>query len=143
LDIQHSEIIKILISFQKPLNVIFLYTLPTCSAYVRESLEMGQPSDNRECSIENLLDTWKKFALLPVPYYNSASRVEPHKRITLLMESITNEARTVIKTIFSSTILEEIILRDANELLMRSSPRDLSANSGNNNNNGGNNSNNV
>jgi hypothetical protein len=79
------------------------------------------------------------FSSHTVPYYNPVGRNETYKRITLLMESITNESKSIVKSIYSTQILEEIQLRDANELLIRSSPKDVGTTPFS----GGNNSNNV
>lgn len=102
---------------------------------------MGMQTDNckwKNYLVQKSMDNNVFFCPL-VPYYNSTSRVETYKRITFLMEVMSNEAKNTVKTIFNSSILEEIQLRDANELLIRSSPRDASANIGGSNNNNGSN----
>lgn len=48
LDLQLDEIVKAVVHFSKALNVVFLYTLPSCGAFIRESLEMGLPEDKRK-----------------------------------------------------------------------------------------------
>uniref|UniRef100_A0A182LXK2 Ubiquitin-like protease family profile domain-containing protein n=1 Tax=Anopheles culicifacies TaxID=139723 RepID=A0A182LXK2_9DIPT len=47
---------------------------------------------------------------------------DPTKRITLLMENISEEAKSIIRNIFHPNLLEEISIRDAKELLLRCSP---------------------
>uniref|UniRef100_W4VR71 Putative sentrin/sumo-specific protease senp7 n=1 Tax=Corethrella appendiculata TaxID=1370023 RepID=W4VR71_9DIPT len=102
LDIQLREIVKILAHFSKSLFVMFIYTLPSTGTFIRESLEMGLASDN-------------------LPYFNPGSRTdETHKRITLVMERMTEESKQIIRTIFTKEKIEEISTRDANELLIRS-----------------------
>lgn len=105
LNIQMHEIVKIIAHFSNNLSVIFIYTLPTCGSYIRESLEMKPKSSDN-------------------PYYNPTDRCEPYKRIVLQMETITEEAKSVIKTIFTTTVLEEIQLNEASELLLRSCSKD-------------------
>lgn len=40
LDIQLSEIIKIIVHFSKNLQLVFVYTKPSCAQYIRNCLEM-------------------------------------------------------------------------------------------------------
>lgn len=102
LDLQLHEIVKAVVHFSKALNVIFLYTLPSCGFYIRESLEMGLPDD-------------------PLPYFNPVCRKDDaHRRITLVMDRVTEESKSILKSIFSTERIEEISARDANELLVRS-----------------------
>lgn len=102
LDMQLHEIVKAVVHFSKALNVIFLYTLPSCGFYIRESLEMGLPEDS-------------------LPYFNPVSRQDDaHRRITLVMDRITEESKSIVKSIFLTEKIEEISARDANELLVRS-----------------------
>lgn len=44
LDIQIKEIIKVCSNFSKGSSVIFIYVLPSCSTYVRQSLDMPSTS---------------------------------------------------------------------------------------------------
>ncbi|KAL1378285.1 hypothetical protein pipiens_015681 [Culex pipiens pipiens] len=102
LDLQLHEVVKAVVHFSKALNVIFLYTLPSCGFYIRESLEMGLPDD-------------------PLPYFNPVCRKDDaHRRITLVMDRVTEESKSILKSIFSTERIEEISARDANELLVRS-----------------------
>ncbi|EAT47498.1 AAEL001372-PB [Aedes aegypti] len=102
LDLQLQEIVKAVVHFSKALNVMFLYTLPSCGAFIRESLEMGLPEDK-------------------LPYFNPVSRQDDtHRRITLVMDRITEESKSIVKSIISHDKIEEISARDANDLLMRS-----------------------
>ncbi|XP_058066162.1 uncharacterized protein LOC131215783 [Anopheles bellator] len=104
LDLQMHEIVKVVVHFSKALNTMFVYTLPSCGQYVRQHLEM-------DLSEEKL------------PYFSPISRTnETHKRITLVMERITEESKSILKNIFIGQQLEEISVRDANELLLRCSP---------------------
>ncbi|XP_037905145.1 protein split ends isoform X3 [Hermetia illucens] len=105
LNIQMREIVKIIAHFSKSLNILFIYTLPTCGIYIRENLEMKSKSSD-------------------TPYYNPTDRAEPYKRIVLQMDVISEEAKTVIRSIFAKTMLEEVQCTEANELLVRSCLKD-------------------
>lgn len=45
LDIQHSEIVKVVVHFSKQLHIIFLYTKPSCARYIAEQLHLTQVND--------------------------------------------------------------------------------------------------
>ncbi|EDS26878.1 sentrin/sumo-specific protease senp7 [Culex quinquefasciatus] len=55
-DQQLLEVVKAVVHFSTALNGIFLYTLPSCGFYIRESLEMGLPDD-------------------PLPYFNPSKSI--------------------------------------------------------------------
>lgn len=101
LNIQLSEIVKLLYCFDKRLTVIFMFVLPSCAAYVRESLEMS--ANNQE-----------------EPYFNPISADNAKKKIVLLMDKATVEDKEKLKAIFVENKIEEISYQDANELLIRS-----------------------
>jgi hypothetical protein len=42
LDIQHSEIVKLVAHFSKQLSVMFLYTKPNCARYICEQLSFNK-----------------------------------------------------------------------------------------------------
>ncbi|XP_063701082.1 uncharacterized protein LOC134831309 [Culicoides brevitarsis] len=100
LNIQLSEVVKLLYCFDKRLSVIFIYTLPSCGSYVRESLEMTLNEDG--------------------PYFNPVSMVNSKKKIVLLMDKTSPEEKEKLKAIFQENKIEEITYTDANELLIRS-----------------------
>lgn len=87
LNIQKSEIAKVVCNFEQK-SVLIIYVLNTCGKYIRESLEMsldGQGSG----------------------YFSPMSPNIGDKRIMIEAE-ISEAAKTVIKSIFSSNTLEEI-----------------------------------
>lgn len=45
LDIQKSEIVKIVSHFAKSLPTLFIYTVNSCGSYIRDSLEMSMSND--------------------------------------------------------------------------------------------------
>uniref|UniRef100_A0A336LNT8 CSON009158 protein n=1 Tax=Culicoides sonorensis TaxID=179676 RepID=A0A336LNT8_CULSO len=99
LNIQLSEIVKILYCFDKRLTCIFMFVLPSCGAYVRESLEM---------------------TLNNGPYFNPHTPDNSKKKIVLLMDRATIEEKEKLKGLFVENKIEEITYQDANELLIRS-----------------------
>lgn len=101
LNIQLSEVVKLLYCFDKRLTVIFIFVLPSCGAYVRESLEMSA----------NIEDG---------PYFNPMTLINSKKKIVLLMDTATMEEKEKLKALFIESRIEEIPYKDANELLIRS-----------------------
>lgn len=101
IDIQMSEIVKIITHFSKPLQLIFVYTKPSCATYIRSALEMA--ANDREN-----------------PYYHPLSRNEQQKKLVFIVETIDEAAKNAMRTIFPKNLIEEISNRDANELLVRS-----------------------
>lgn len=125
LDIQKKEVAKIVAHFQNPKCLLFIYTMNSCGAYIRESLEMGSIHDN--CNYYNTHYLFVSFlnklffipSLLAVPYYNPTAKTEYYKRIVLIIDNIPEEAKSVIRSIYVASVLEEISQRDATEMLER------------------------
>lgn len=96
-----------LISFQKSLPVLFYYLLPSVGAIVRSALDMTQGSD---CYFDPLSDS-----------------EESHRRITLLPETLSEECKHVLQKIYSSSsLLEELTYKEANDILIKTCPKELS-----------------
>lgn len=91
LNIQKSEIVKVVCNFSQK-SVLVLYVLNTCGKYIRECLEMSLESQN--CG-----------------YFSPMAVNAGEKRIMIEAE-INEAAKSVIKSIFSSNILEEISSHD-------------------------------
>ncbi|KAJ2946995.1 hypothetical protein O0L34_g16339 [Tuta absoluta] len=102
LQIQLREVVKILVHFGKGLPVIFLYTVNRCGAYIRRMLDMTEELG---------------------PYYNPMSKNDPYKRITLLPDLITEEAKGTMKSLFGRQ-MDELNSREANEILVRTCPKE-------------------
>lgn len=49
LDLQMYEIVKVVVHFSKALNIMFVYTLPSCAIYVRQHLQMELGDEKRKC----------------------------------------------------------------------------------------------
>ncbi|VVC99428.1 unnamed protein product [Leptidea sinapis] len=103
LQIQLKEIVRVLGHFGKGLPVIFLYTMSKCGAYIRKTLDMVEDAG---------------------PYYDPMSKVDPYKRITLLPEVLTDEAKVALKTLFGK-VLDELNPKEANEILVRTCPKEI------------------
>lgn len=101
LNIQTSEIIKILYCFDKKLSIIYLFVMPSCAAYIRESLEMAPNPQNG-------------------PYFNPYSHNSALKRIVFILEDAGPEIKEKLKAIYLAHVLEEIQYFEANELLVQS-----------------------
>lgn len=103
-----KAILKVLVNFHKALPVLFYYLVPSAGSYVRKKLQMQQGSDI---------------------YFDPSSRQDPFKRITLLPDVIPEDIKTGIVEVYSKTydkyiILTEIDTREANEILIKTCPKD-------------------
>lgn len=99
-DIQFSEIVKMVVHFSKTLSVAFIYVLPSCSRYIREILDMSASGNNKHC-------------------FSSVSRIDSERRIVLMFDSVSEESKSIIKSLFKSPLIEDISRNDANELLVK------------------------
>ncbi|XP_063379205.1 uncharacterized protein LOC134666031 isoform X1 [Cydia fagiglandana] len=97
LQIQLKEVVRLLAHFSKGVPVIFLYTVNKCGIYIRKALDMTDETG---------------------PYYNPMSKIDPQRRITLLPDCITDEAKAAFKILFGKT-MDELNGREANDILVR------------------------
>lgn len=100
---ERSELRKVLINFGRGMPVLFLYTNRVAAERIRRTLGM-EPSRG--------------------PYYDPNSLDDTQRRITLLPERIAEESKVALKSIFEG-ILSELDNKEANELLVRASPREI------------------
>ncbi|XP_057321904.1 uncharacterized protein LOC130665499 [Microplitis mediator] len=106
INVKINEIVKVLIHFGKAMPVLFFYTSPNCGANIRELLGMQDSKG---------------------PYYDPAGKDQTHKRITLLPEKISEEAKNICKFIFPlGSKMEDLNGKEANDILVRASPKDNS-----------------
>ncbi|XP_043260868.1 uncharacterized protein LOC122402282 [Colletes gigas] len=106
LDVKFQDLVKVLIHFGKSMPVLFFYTCTSTGAMIRELLGMQDPKG---------------------PYYDPAGKDHTHKRITLLPEKLSEESKVVLKNLFSRRrLLEELSSKEANDILVRASPKDSS-----------------
>jgi hypothetical protein len=134
LDIQHTEIVKMIVHFSKQLQIIFLYTKPSCAKFIVDQLTMTQVNDQCELLLLNHQIIINDMSFT-APYFAPLSQNETHKKIVLLVDNVTDENKQIIKSIYKSSQYEEIVNRDANQLLVRSNGIPVNAGSNNNSNN--------
>ncbi|XP_063914137.1 uncharacterized protein LOC135130642 isoform X2 [Zophobas morio] len=105
--IDNSDIVKVLISFQKSLPVLFYYLLPSVGAIVRAALDMAQGSDY---------------------FFDPLSETEEsHRRITLLPETLSEECKHILQKIYAkNSVLDELTYKEANDILIKTCPKELS-----------------
>ena len=121
LNIQNSEIVKLVIHFSKQLSIIILYTKPSCGRFIVEQLQMTQVND--KCKAQHYLFYLIILILIylhTAPYYSPLSRNETQKKILFLTENVSEDTKNALKAIFKEGRMEEINNREANEMLLRS-----------------------
>ncbi|XP_012137297.1 uncharacterized protein LOC100878812 [Megachile rotundata] len=116
LEIKLQDIVRVLIHFGKSMPVLFFYTSTNTGAMIRELLGMQDPKG---------------------PYYDPAGKDHTHKRITLLPEKLSEDSKIVLKNLFSQRrLLAELNTKEANDILVRASPKDTLGKKDQNNSNG-------
>jgi len=103
INIPMSDVLKVLAHFGKSMPLLFLYISPAACSRARKTLKMTN-------SQSFFLDV--------------QSNDETQKRITILPEKLTEDNKAILKTHFGSNV-QELESKDANEILVRSSPKDL------------------
>ncbi|XP_029034245.1 uncharacterized protein LOC114871873 isoform X3 [Osmia bicornis bicornis] len=105
LEIKLQNIVRVLVHFGKSMPVLFFYTSINSGAMIRELLGMQDPKG---------------------PYYDPAGKDLTHKRITLLPEKWSEESKMALKDLFSyRNLLVELNAKEANDILVRASPKDI------------------
>ncbi|XP_018366167.1 PREDICTED: uncharacterized protein LOC108763222 isoform X4 [Trachymyrmex cornetzi] len=103
-DVKYKDIVKLLIHFGKTMPVLFFYTSVNTGAMIRELLGMQDPKG---------------------PYYDPAGKDHTHKRITLLPDKLPDDSKVVLTSLFSrGDKIDELSPKEANDILIRASPRD-------------------
>lgn len=99
-------VVKVLVSFNKGLPVIFYYTTPMLGKKVRDIIGMEQGDEQ---------------------YFDPISKEEAFKRIALIPEIISDEIRLYIKQIYGKpySIIEELSSKEANNILMKTCPKEV------------------
>jgi len=103
LNIMVQDVLKVLAHFGKSMPLLFLYVSPASCSKIRSCLKM----------------TNKQSFFLDVQ-----TQDETQKRITILPEKLTEDQKAILKTHFGTNV-QELEAKDANEILVRSSPKDL------------------
>jgi sentrin-specific protease 7 len=96
LEIDKQGLKNVLAHFGRSMPVLFLYTSPRVGIQVRKLLGMNVKGQE--------------------PYYDPLSDDETHKRITLLPEKMPEDAKTIIKQIYTTVSKEQKDLKDLDEL---------------------------
>ena len=55
LNIQHEEIVKVVVHFSKQLHIVFLYTKPSCARYIVDQLQMSETDDKCKLNWQQVL----------------------------------------------------------------------------------------
>ncbi|XP_033211102.1 uncharacterized protein LOC117169082 isoform X2 [Belonocnema kinseyi] len=100
-DVMYEDIVRVLIHFGRHLPVLFFFTSTRAGQNIRNAVGMVDPSGL---------------------YYDPASQDRTHKRITLLPNTISDDAKKLLKNWFESK-LEELSLSEANDILVRATPK--------------------
>lgn len=100
------DMVKVLISFQKSLPVVFYYLVPSVGVSVRNCLGLSQGGDY---------------------YFDPLSETEEaYRRITLLPEAVSDESKQILQTIYTNHMLfEELTYKEANDILIKTCPKEL------------------
>ncbi|XP_028149197.2 uncharacterized protein LOC114342259 isoform X1 [Diabrotica virgifera virgifera] len=101
------DTVKVLVSFNSSLPVIFYYLNPSAASQVRTVLDMMTDSDY---------------------YYDPLSlEDEVHRRLTLLPDDLSEENKNAFQTIYSqpASIFEELNIKEANDILIKTCPKDV------------------
>ncbi|XP_043472119.1 uncharacterized protein LOC122504870 isoform X2 [Leptopilina heterotoma] len=101
-DVKFKHIVRLLVHFGKAMPVLFFYTTTATGVMIRDVLGMQDPKG---------------------PYFDPASKDHTHKRITLLPDRINEESKSILKTLYEGK-LEELSPKEANDILVRASPKD-------------------
>jgi len=104
LNIEMKDVLKVLVHFSKSMALLFLDVSSAACKKTRKLLKMT--SSERY-------------------YLDVQSRDETQKRITVFLEELTEDKKAMLKNYFSSNVIHELESeKDANEILVRSSPKD-------------------
>jgi sentrin-specific protease 7 len=100
-----ADLIKVQAHFGKQMPLLFLYVKESACARARKVLKMSSA---------------QSFFL------DVNSLDETQKRITILPEKLTDENKTTLKANYGDTV-QDLEAKDANEILVRSSPKEMSS----------------
>ncbi|XP_029162560.1 sentrin-specific protease 7-like isoform X6 [Nylanderia fulva] len=104
LDVKYKDIVKLLIHFGKTMPVLFFYTSSSSGAMIRELLGMQDPKG---------------------PYYDPTGKDHTHRRITLLSDKLPDDSKPKLTSLFArGNKIDELNPKEANDILVRASPRD-------------------
>lgn len=98
--------VKVLVSFNKIMQVIFYYVKPSMGQKIREILGMTEGSE---------------------PYFDPLSTQETCRRITVLPELLFDNVKVLFKQIYGKphNIMDELNAKEANDILMMTCPKEV------------------
>ncbi|XP_017778896.1 PREDICTED: sentrin-specific protease 6-like isoform X2 [Nicrophorus vespilloides] len=103
--VPRTSVVKVLANFQKLVPVIFYYVAPSIGESIRNELHMTTGGEY---------------------YFDPVSNEETYKRITLLLDSVSEEIKWIFTEIYRAVgKFEELNVKDANIVLVKSSPRPI------------------
>ena len=103
ISIPMTDVLKVLAHFGKSMPLLFLYISPTACMKARKTLKMTNS---------------QSF------YLDVQSNDETQKRITILPDKLSEDNKAILKQHFGSNV-QELESKDANEILVRSSPKEI------------------
>lgn len=104
--IDRANMVKVLVSFNKIMQVLFYYVKPSMGQKIREILGMTEGSE---------------------PYFDPLSSQETCRRITVLPETLFDNVKPLFKQIYGKphNIMDELNAKEANDILMMTCPKEV------------------
>lgn len=104
--IERTNMVKVLVSFNKIMQVMFYYVKPSMGQKIREILGMTEGSD---------------------PYFDPLSSQETCRRITILPELLFDNVKPIFRQIYGkpTNIMDELNAKEANDILMMTCPKEI------------------
>lgn len=104
--IERTNMVKVLVSFNKIMQVIFYYVKPSMGQKIREILGMTEGSE---------------------PYFDPLSSQETCRRITVLPEMLFDNVKPLFKQIYGKpvNIMDELNAKEANDILIMTCPKEV------------------
>ena len=103
INIKRTDVMKVMVHFGRSMPIIFLYLSPSSCDRARKVLGMTDKS----------MGLWLELQ----------SSDETQRRVTILPDKLTDEAKTLLKSMYGGD-LSELDSKIANEILVRCSPKD-------------------
>lgn len=103
--VERSNMVKVLVSFNKIMQVMFYYVKPSMGQKIREALGMTEGSE---------------------PYFDPLSSQETCRRITVLPEILFDNVKPLFRQIYGKpNIMDELNAKEANDILMMTCPKEV------------------
>lgn len=104
--IEKASLVKVLVSFNKLMQVIFYYVKPSTGQKIRDILGMTEGTE---------------------PYFDPLSTQEACRRITILPEVLFDNVKPFFRQIYGKpyNIIDELNAKEANDILMMTCPKEV------------------